>query len=124
MSISCVGQLASKVVMSDRVAELVRLLVQAEEELIQLTGGEVDAVVDPTTAAPILLRNAQNRITASETKLRNILERCPVLVIEMQRDGRISYCNAAVEQTLGYSEADFDSHNFADLVTRADAMNP
>ena len=110
--------------MSDRVAELVRLLVEAEEELIQLTGGEVDAVVDPKTAAPILLRNAQTRLTASETKLRNILERCPVLVIEMERDGKISYCNAAVEHTLGYSEADFDSHNFADLITTADAMNP
>lgn len=110
--------------MSDRVAELVRLLTEAEEELIELTGGQIDAVLDPKTQAPILLRDAQARLSSSENKLRTILARCPVLVIELQRDGRITYCNDAVAHVLGYSDSDFSARNFADLITPAEAMNP
>jgi PAS domain S-box-containing protein len=109
--------------MSERVAELVRLLAEAEEELLELTGGQVDAVVDPKTQATILLRNAQARLAASENKLSNILERCPVLVVELQRDGRVTYCNKAVEATLGYSDADFARSNFADLIVPASGVD-
>ena len=110
--------------MSDRVAELVRLLTDAEAELIELTGGQIDAVLDPRTQAPILLRDAQARLSSSENKLRTILARCPVLVIELQRDGRITYCNDAVQHVLGYSDSDFSARNFADLITPAEGMNP
>lgn len=94
--------------MADRVAELVRLLSQAEAELAEITRGEVDAVVDPQTATPMLLRNAQERLATSESKLKNILERCPVLVVELEHDGLVTYCNAAVESTLGYNPANFE----------------
>ena len=90
----------------ERVAELVRLLAATEAELAELTGNQIDAVFDPTTAAPLLLRTAQNKLTASEEKLRTILARCPVLVIEVQRDGRITYCNDVVESMLGAVKSD------------------
>jgi PAS domain S-box-containing protein len=90
----------------ERVAELVRLLAATEAELAELTGNQIDAVFDPTTAAPLLLRAAQNKLTNSEEKLRTILARCPVLVIELQRDGSITYCNDVVEATLGAALSD------------------
>jgi signal transduction histidine kinase len=85
----------------DRVAELVRVIADAEAELAELTGDQVDAIVDPKTAAPILLRAAQLRLATSEEKLSTILARCPVFVIEIDRDGCITYCNDVVENSLG-----------------------
>jgi PAS domain S-box-containing protein len=90
----------------ERVAELVRQLAATEAELAELTGNQIDAVFDPTTAAPLLLRTAQNKLTASEEKLRTILARCPVLVLELQRDGSITYCNDVVEAMLGAAVSD------------------
>jgi PAS domain S-box-containing protein len=85
----------------DRVAELVRVLADAEAELAELTGDQVDAIVDPRTAVPILLRAAQLRLAASEEKMRTILARCPVFVIEIDTHGCITYCNDVVENRLG-----------------------
>jgi PAS domain S-box-containing protein len=99
----------------DRVAELVRLLADTEAELAELTGNEVDAIVDPKTAAPILLRSAQHRLAASEEKLRTILARCPVLVLELERDGSITYCNDVVGEMLGVEASDRPGA-FVDLI--------
>lgn len=84
-----------------RVAELVRILAEAEDELAELTGGQIDAVMDPRTSHPILLRSAQTRLAASEERMRRLLSRCPVLVIEMKRDGTITFANEVVQKLLG-----------------------
>lgn len=89
------------------------MLAEVEDELLQLTRGEVDAVLHPQSAAPILLRGAQARLSASEHQLRTILARCPVLVVEFDRNGELRYCNAAVRSLFGSGEG---SRNFAELV--------
>lgn len=101
----------------ERVAELVRLLADSEAELAELTGDQVDAIVDPKTAAPILLRSAQAKLSASEFKLRTILARCPVLVMELQQNGSITYCNDVVEELLG-AEVSHQPGSFERLIAR------
>lgn len=88
-------------------------MAEAEDELLELLGGEVDAVVDPRTAHPFLLRTAQVRLAASEERLRQLLARCPVLVVEMSRDGTITYANEAVKKITG---VDFEERAFTELV--------
>ena len=99
-----------------RVQELIGILVNAEAELVELTGGQVDAVLDPGTAHPILLRGAQARLAASEDRLRKLLARCPVLVVELNRQGAITFVNEAVARVLGTTTSDLEGAPFADLV--------
>ena len=84
-----------------RVEEQIAILAEAQDELAQLTGGQVDAVVDPRTSRPILLYSAQTRLAASEEKFRKLLARCPVLVVELARDGTITFANDVVTKIVG-----------------------
>ena len=52
------------------VERLVKHLTEAEGVLQSLAGGEVDAIVDPSSAAPILLSRAQNAVMRSEARYR------------------------------------------------------
>lgn len=99
-----------------RVEELIDRLVETEAELVRLTGGEVDAVLDPKTAHPILLRGAQSRLTASEERLRSLLARCPVLVVELKRDGTITFANEAVARAVGIPMFAIEHTSFAALI--------
>src|SRR5688572_6882030 len=101
--------MSSQGVLQSRVQELIGILTSAEEELLQLMGGEVDAVLDPKTAHPILLRGAQTRLAASEERLRKLLARCPVLVVEVDRAGTVSFANEAVARILGVPSADLEN---------------
>jgi PAS domain S-box-containing protein len=109
-----------------RVQQLIEILAAAEEELVALIGGEVDAVLDARTANPILLRGAQSRLAASEDRLRSLLARCPVLVVEIDRSGSVSFVNEAVARILGIPSADLDRTSFAALVElpSATALEP
>src|SRR4051812_34436168 len=84
------------------VERLVKHLSDAEPVLQTLTGGEIDAIVDPASAAPILLSRAQNAIARSEARYRDLVNRCPALVCEMTPDGQTLYVNDAVTTLLGY----------------------
>jgi signal transduction histidine kinase len=78
--------------MADQVAELARRLADAEAE--------------------------QAHLAASERKLRDILARCPVLVLEVRRDGAMTYCNDAVHTALGHPPRYFETHTFDELVSK------
>src|SRR3954468_23890961 len=84
------------------VERMVKHLSEAERVLQTLTGGEVDAIVDPASAAPILLSRAQSAMAKSEARYRDLVNRCPALVCEMTPDGQTLYVNAAVTTLLGY----------------------
>jgi PAS domain S-box-containing protein len=88
------------------VERLVRHLTEAESVLQSLAGGEVDAIVDPGSAAPILLSRAQNAVMKSEARYRDLVNRCPALVCEMTPDGQTLFVNDAVSTLLGYEPDD------------------
>lgn len=85
------------------VERLVRHLTEAESTIQAITGGEVDAIVDPESAAPILLSRAQTAVMKSEARYRDLVNRCPALVCEMTADGRTLFVNDAVTTLLGYT---------------------
>src|SRR3954462_9070736 len=62
------------------VERLVKYLSEAEGDLQSLADNELDAIVDPASTAPILLSRAQNAITRSEARYRDLVHRCPALV--------------------------------------------
>ena len=82
------------------VERMVKHLSEAERVLQSLAGGEVDAIVDPGSASPILLSRAQNAVMRSEARYRDLVDRCPALVCEMTPDGNTLFANEAVTTRL------------------------
>ena len=68
-----------------------------------MASGELDAVLDPASAAPILLSQAQTAIAKSESRYRDLVSRSPSIVCEMSPEGTIAFVNEAVRPILGYS---------------------
>jgi PAS domain S-box-containing protein len=62
----------------------------------------VDAVVDPSSAAPILLSRAQKALAESEARYRDLVSRCPALVCEITPRGETVFVNEAIRTVLGY----------------------
>jgi PAS domain S-box-containing protein len=85
-----------------RIEELIQRLSETDEALQALGAGEVDAVVDPSSAAPILLSRAQQALAESEARYRELVSRCPALVCEISPDGTTYFVNDAVRTVLEY----------------------
>jgi PAS domain S-box-containing protein len=85
-----------------RIEELIQRLSETDEALQALGAGEVDAVVDPSSAAPILLSRAQKALADSEARYRELVSRCPALVCEISPNGITHFVNDAVHTLLGY----------------------
>jgi PAS domain S-box-containing protein len=85
----------------EQVTRLIQRLSETEGALQSLAAGELDAVLDPATAAPILLRRAQEALAESAARHRDLIERCPTLVCELEPDGTTLFVNAAVQHVLG-----------------------
>ncbi len=103
------------------VERLVRHLSEAESVLQSLAGGEVDAIVDPRSAAPILLSRAQNAVMKSEARYRDLVHRCPALVCEMTPSGQTLFVNDAVTTLLGYEPNDLLGKSWWDEIVPRDA---
>jgi PAS domain S-box-containing protein len=86
-----------------QVERLVRHLSEAEGALQALAAGEIDAVVDPTTAVPILLSQAQEAIARSEARFRDLVTRAPTVVCELTTSGQITFVNHSVRAILGHA---------------------
>jgi len=84
-----------------RIEELIQRLSETDEALQAFGRGELDAVVDPSSAAPILLSRAQKALSDSEARYRDLVSRCPALVCEASPDGRALFVNSAVRTLLG-----------------------
>ena len=89
-----------------QVEQLVRRLSEAEGTLQSLSDGEVDAIVDPTTATPILLSRAQDQLLRSEARHRDLIARSPSIVCELSPDGATLFANDAVRTVLGIRPAE------------------
>jgi PAS domain S-box-containing protein len=94
----------------------------AAHALQEMAGGEIDAVVDPRTAAPILLSHAQHALARSEARYRDIVERSPALVCELSTDGIVRFVNAAAHTCLGFApDALVGMHFWESLIAAPDA---
>jgi PAS domain S-box-containing protein len=89
-----------------RIEELIQRLSETDEALQAFGRGELDAVVDPSSAAPILLSHAQKALSESEARYRDLISRCPALVCEASPDGRTLFVNEAVRTVLGLDPED------------------
>jgi PAS domain S-box-containing protein len=96
----------------EQVQEFLRRLTHAEGTLESETAGEVDAVVDPATAVPILLTRAQQAFLRSEARHRDLIERCPSLVVELAPDGTTLLANEAARRLLGVRARDLTGRNW------------
>ncbi|MCX7360317.1 MAG: PAS domain S-box protein [Alphaproteobacteria bacterium] len=116
--------------MSDTLEMLVARLVEAQRQLDEFTGGQVDAVVLPS-AVPILLPHAQRQIVRSEAQQRQfaddraaILDALPAQIALLDPAGRISFVNKAWKDfaaVAGLSgEAYPTGRNYVDLCDLAD----
>jgi PAS domain S-box-containing protein len=93
-----------------RVAQLIRRLIETEQEIQAFGAGEVDAVVDPTTKTAILMKGAQRAISQSESRFRDLINRCPALVCEIAHDGKTLFANDAAQSILGYHPRELVEH--------------
>ena len=99
-----------------QVEQLVRRLSEAEGSLQALSSGEVDAIVDPATATPILLSRAQEQLLRSEERYRDLIARSPSLVCELTPDGTTTFINDAVCTVLGLGPGELVGRNWWDDV--------
>jgi PAS domain S-box-containing protein len=95
-----------------RVERLARLLGEAEGSLQEIGAGELDAVLDPVTATPILLRRAQEALARSEERYRDLVNRAPSIVCELTPEGETLFVNAAVVQVLGVSPMELQGRSW------------
>jgi PAS domain S-box-containing protein len=86
----------------EQVARLIRTITEADAALAAMGAGELDAVLDPVTSAPILLRRAQEELTRSEARYRDLVTRAPSIVCELDPDGTMHFINDAVRTMLGW----------------------
>ncbi|MBA3670475.1 MAG: PAS domain S-box protein [Gemmatimonadaceae bacterium] len=100
----------------DHVARLIRTLSEADEALMALTAGQIDAVLDPSTAAPILLSHAQEVLTRSEARYRDLVTRAPSIVCELEPNGTVLLLNEAVRTILGWDPQELEGQNFWDVL--------
>jgi len=84
------------------IERLIKRLTDTERQLQELGANELDAVVDPESATTILLRRAQQAVSQSEARFRNLVNHCPALVCEVDSRGRLAFVNDAVRSLLGH----------------------
>ncbi len=96
----------------EHVARIVRTIRDAEGALSALTGGQVDAVLDPATSVPILLGRAQEALARSEARHRDLIFRAPSIVCELTPEGTVLLVNEAVRTILGFDPALLEERNF------------
>jgi PAS domain S-box-containing protein len=105
----------------EHVARLIRTLSEADGALSALTSGEIDAVLDPATAAPMLLSRAQEVLTRSEARYRDLITRAPSIVCELSASGVVMLINDAVRTMLGWEPDSLEDKKLWDsLVAESD----
>jgi len=98
----------------DEVSALVRTLHETQQRLQVLTGGEVDAVVNPGEKF-YLLHKAQEALRRSEERFIGAFEYAPIGVALVSPEGRWLKVNRALCELVGYSQAELLSSNFQSI---------
>ncbi len=95
-----------------QIADLVHRLITAEEALADALADQIDAIIDPTSAMPILLRRAQEALTISEARYDRLMTRVAAIIFELEPDGTIVFVNDAVTTITGYGLAELQGRNW------------
>jgi PAS domain S-box-containing protein len=99
----------------EQVRELERKLSQTEEALRAVLAEEVDALLDPRNAEPILLPRAQQALLESEARYRRLVNRINAIVFELDSKGAIRFVNDAVLRTTGYLPEELLGRNWEEI---------
>ena len=102
----------------EQVTQLIRRLRETDQALSALTAGEVDAVLDPATSVPFLLSRAQEELTRSEARYRELITRAPTIVCELSPAGEVALANDALRALLGWEVAELKGKNIWDMLVR------
>jgi len=108
----------------EHIRKLVARLLEAERNIEEFLGGQIDAVLDPIRRAPILLREAQEVLVqeASIRQMAEILRNVPDSVIVLDQEGRITYWNEGAERLFGYPLDEAVGQHFLPLCDPDDAL--
>lgn len=101
---------------ADELASLIQRYIEIEGALQAAINGQIDAVVDPANAKPILLSQAQRALRDSEARYRRLLSRINALVFELEPDGTIRFVNDAAAALTGYPLQDVQGRNWWELL--------
>jgi len=99
---------------------LIRVLAETEAALVAALPDQVDAVINPATATPILLHRAQAALQMSEARYRHLLSRMAAIVFELDPDGTTLYVNDVVQQATGYTAHELLGKNWWDTFSPGD----
>jgi PAS domain S-box-containing protein len=97
------------------ISELVQKLTEVERRLQSLTGGQLDAVVDPETGTPLILRNAQTELRRSRARLRLVLDHLPAVVWTTDADLCITSLAGAALSRADVERDDILGRRLSDL---------
>jgi PAS domain S-box-containing protein len=102
--------------MSDeRIEDLVRRIADAETELQDFIHSQVDAVLDPVSATPILLRETQSALQVTNELLERVFASIDILIAFMDRDFNFLRVNRAYAKADNREPAFFIGKNHFDL---------
>jgi len=105
---------------TDRVTRMDRLLYSTLAQMIAmalLLGGAIGLVLLRAARAVDERDHAQQALRASEARFRGMSASAQDGIVEMDRDGRVSYWNPAAARIFGYSEAEALGQNLHRLIT-------
>jgi two-component system, sporulation sensor kinase A len=91
---------------------LIERLAEAEKAVQTLLTDQLDTVADPVTAVPILLRDTQKALRASEERYRLLVAHMSACVFELEPDGAIVFVNQAMSDHTGYKMDELYGRNW------------
>ena len=94
-------------------------LAQAEKAIEAFGAGQVDAIVD-TDGRAYLLRPAQERLRANETRLQAIIDGAADVITVVDRSGVILFHSRAVTRLLGYEPEELVGQSIFELIYEED----
>lgn len=104
---------------SEKALTLALSLAQAERAIQAFSEGQVDAIVD-TDGRAYLLRPAQERLRASETRLQAIIDSAADVITVVNRSGVILFQSRAVTRLLGYEPEELLGRSLFELIYEED----
>ena len=100
---------------AEKAIALALRLAHAENALLALTSGEVDAIVDPD-GKTYLLRPAQKHLRQNESRLQAVIDSAADVITVVDRSGLILSQNHAVSRVLGYAPEELVGRSIFELI--------